>query len=329
MSELSGLGPSLFPVTVVSKTALARDICLFELASQSDVPLVEFEPGSHIAVKTPSGAMRHYSLCGEPQQNVWKIAVKREGRGRGGSLSLVDGVAAGATVWVSLPSNNFALPADAKKLLLIAGGIGITPIIAMVQALVVEGFDLTNALKVVYLVRDSESAAFVDQLKTLVPPTSLIVHFDQGEAANQYDLWPLLERPPTTSSASHVFCCGPQPLMDAVKDMTGHWPHKQVHFESFGATSTSQPTDHAFTIRIASNGDELTVEPSQTILEVLRSNGYRVSSSCESGTCGSCKTGLLFGEAEHRDWVLTDDEKADSIMICVSRSRSVLLELDI
>jgi phthalate 4,5-dioxygenase reductase component len=329
MSEHSGLEPSLFPVNVVSKTALTRDIYLFELASQSDEALGGFAPGSHIAVKTPSGAMRHYSLCGGAQQNVWQIAIKREGRGRGGSLSLVDGVSAGSTIWVSQPSNNFPLPADAKKLLLIAGGIGITPIMSMVQALKLNGFDLSNALKLVYLVRDAESAAFVSELKELVPATSLTIHFDLGNPADQFDLWPLFEKPSSIASATHVLCCGPQPLMDAVRDMTGHWPPKLIHFESFGVNTVSKPTDEPFSIRLASSGGELLVEPGQTILEVLRENGYKASSSCESGTCGTCRTGLLAGEADHRDFVLAEDEKTDFIMICVSRSRSPVLELDV
>jgi phthalate 4,5-dioxygenase reductase component len=276
-------------------------------------------------VKTPSGAMRHYSLCGAPSKDVWKIAVKREGRGRGGSLSLVDGIANGATISISQASNNFPLPSDPRKLLLIAGGIGITPMMSMLHSLAAEGFDLKNNLKLIYLARDVASAAFVSDIKALVPASSLQVHFDQGDPANQFDLWPLLEKP----SSAHVFCCGPQPLMDAVKDMTGHWPQKQIHFENFGVNTAVLPTDHAFTIRLVSTGDELLVESGQGILEVLRANGYKAASSCESGTCGTCKTGLLAGEADHRDFVLGEDEKANSIMICVSRAHSPLLELDI
>jgi phthalate 4,5-dioxygenase reductase subunit len=152
------------------------------------------------------------------------------------------------------------------------------------------------------------------------------IHHDEGDPARAYDLWPVLEQP----KGAHVYCCGPRGLMEAVRDMTGHWPSSAVHFEDFGiggaqATADSRP----FTVRLARSGRELTVPATASLLDTLRGHGVRVASSCESGTCGSCRTGLLDGEADHRDLVLAEHERHCNIMVCVSRARSNMLVLDL
>jgi phthalate 4,5-dioxygenase reductase component len=316
----------LTSVRIAKVVKVAADTTAFFLESQDGSPLSDFEPGSHITVKTPSGALRDYSLCGVPQgTGQWQIAIKREGRGRGGSLSLVDASKEGGELLVSRPKNKFPLDGQARQFLFIAGGIGITPILAMIRSLASrDNFDLTS-VKLVYLCRDPKSAAFVPDLQSLLPPSSLLVHYDNGDVANQFDLWDLLEKPKTT----WVYCCGPKPLMDAVQDMTGHWPQKQVHFESFGADTASKLSDETFQVTIASTGLTLDVEPGASILNTLRANNIVVPSSCESGTCGSCKTGLLAGSADHRDLVLLDDEKDRYVMVCVSRAISGNLTLDL
>jgi phthalate 4,5-dioxygenase reductase component len=316
----------LFSVRIEALVKVAKDITLFVLESIDASPLPDFDAGSHIAVLTPSGAKRQYSLCGVPQgTGRWNIAVKREGRGRGGSVSLVDSAKVGGTLQVSLPVNKFALNTSAKRYLFIAGGIGITPILSMIRALTAqEGFN-PSVLKLVYLSRDIQSAAFVPELKSLLPPASLIIHHDNGNVDDQFDLWDLLETP----NSSYVYCCGPKPLMDTVRDMTGHWPQKQILFENFGADTTPKPSDETFQVVVSSSGAVLDVEAGSTVLETLRANGLKIASSCESGTCGSCKTGVLDGIVDHRDLVLLDDEKRDFMMVCVSRAFSSSLTLDI
>jgi phthalate 4,5-dioxygenase reductase component len=317
---------NLFDVRVAKVVQVAVDITMLVLESLDKSPLPDFEPGSHITVKTPLGPMRQYSLCGRSDgSGIWQIAVKREARGRGGSLSLVDATKAGQLLQVSLPSNNFVLDASAKQYLFIAGGIGITPIIAMLYSLLDQSEFDPKRIKLVYLCRDRSSAAFVEELEALLPAASRLIHFDNGLSEAQFDLWEALEKP----SQSYLYCCGPAPLMDAVRDMTGHWTKKQVHFESFGAGTTTKATDETFQVCISSTGQVLDVEPSVSILETLRGNGFKVSSSCESGTCGTCKTGLLAGEADHRDLVLLEDEKNNFVMICVSRAKSPNLTLDL
>jgi phthalate 4,5-dioxygenase reductase component len=312
---------ALFAAQVTSVRSLASGITLIDLVKMDGSALPSFTAGSHIAVRTPSGAHRHYSLCSDPSEAAfWQIAVKREGRGRGGSLSLVDSVRVGSELLVSLPANNFRLNDGARQFLFVAGGIGITPIVSMLYTLKANGID--NA-KLVYLVRDE--AAFDVQLRELLPPKGLTIHFDHGDPDQQFDLWPLFEK----TSPTHVYCCGPKPLMDSVRDMTGHWPQKQIHFESFGSDTAPRASDEAFTVVINSSGLSIEVESHQSILEALRANGITVPSSCESGTCGSCRTGLLDGQADHRDLVLTEEERDSQVMVCVSRACSSRLLLDL
>jgi phthalate 4,5-dioxygenase reductase subunit len=153
----------------------------------------------------------------------------------------------------------------------------------------------------------------------------VLLHHDQGDASQAYDFWPLLESP----TAAHVYCCGPKGLMESVADMSGHWPSGSVHFESFGVDARAFAENTAFTVRLEKSAQTVAVGKEQTILEALRASGHTVRSSCESGTCGTCKTGLIAGEVDHRDMVLTDEEKTNHIMVCVSRAKSAELVLDL
>jgi phthalate 4,5-dioxygenase reductase subunit len=152
----------------------------------------------------------------------------------------------------------------------------------------------------------------------------VIVHHDGGDPARAFDLWPLLEKP----GPGHLYCCGPRPLMDAVRDMTGHWPGGRVHFESFVDGAAARPDDRPFAVRLARSGRVLEVPVGRSLLQVLRDAGVEVPSSCESGTCGSCRTTLLAGTADHRDLVLFPEEHATAIMVCVSRACGGELVID-
>lgn len=318
--------PALFPVTIAAAAPVARDIVQFELRAMNGLDLPPFEAGAHIPVRTPSGAMRQYSLCGAPSdQSRYLIAVKREAAGRGGSASMVDTLQVGATVQIGAPVNQFPLDERARSFLLIAGGIGITPMLSMALALTEEG---SRRFRLIYLTRDRDATAFLEQLASPELKSSVTVHHDGGDPDRAFDLWPLLEKPGSVNG-QHLYCCGPTGLMDAVRDMSGHWPASAVHFESFGADTAPRADDRAFTVHCSKSAVEFEVPVGRSILEIARSHSIAIPSSCESGTCGSCKTVLLSGDADHRDLVLMPEERENRIMVCVSRAQGDRLELDL
>ena len=312
-----------FDLRVARKTALARDIWGFELRHPLGDALPPFTAGSHLTVQVPGGARRNYSLCSDPADaSAWQIAVKRDANGRGGSVHMADDVHAGDLLAVSAPRNNFALHPRAGSHLFIAGGIGITPILSMLRHLSASG---SAAFQLIYCTRDAEHTAFTDVLSAPEFSGRVRIHHDHGDPARAFDFWPVFETP----GKGHVYCCGPRGLMDAVADMSGHWPTGSIHFESFGVDAAAFAADTAFSVQLHRSGGSVPVAAGQSILEALRACGHHVPSSCESGTCGSCRTGLLAGDAEHRDMVLTEEERASQIMVCVSRARSGELVLDL
>jgi phthalate 4,5-dioxygenase reductase subunit len=311
----------MMELKVADKRALADGIWLFELVDPSGADLPAFEAGGHVPVETPSGAMRHYSLSNDPvERDRYQIAVKLEPESRGGSRSMVEDVDVGALLNVDEPGNDFPL-ADAPDYLLIAGGIGITPILAMARQLTRDG----KPFRLVYCTRSAEQTAFLDVLESGELKGEITVHHDGGDPDRLFDFWDLLENP----SKTHVFCCGPKPLMEEIRGMTGHWPESAVHFEDFQPVERVRAEDRAFSVTLARSGKTVEVPADCTILEALRRAGVKTTSSCESGTCGTCKTGLVEGTPDHRDMVLMEDEKADHIMICVSRSADGDLVLDL
>jgi phthalate 4,5-dioxygenase reductase subunit len=302
------------PLLQVARAAqLARDIHLFELRHPQGAALAAFTAGAHVAVTAPNGSVRKYSLCNDPaERDRYVLAVKRDPAGHGGSVSLVDGVHAGDRLEVSEPRNAFELDEKASAYLLIAGGIGITPILAMARRLCALG----KRFRLVYLTRSAEDTPFADVLAGDAFSGKVTIHHDGGDPGRMLDLWPLLEKP-----VGHVYCCGPRPLLESVRDMTGHWSASAVHFESFlDAAASARPEDRPFTVRLAASNARVEVPPGISILEAMRSAGHEAPSSCESGTCGTCRTRLLEGAADHRDLVLMDDERDRWIMICVSRA---------
>lgn len=318
--------PPFFDVRVAHKATVAKDIYGFELRHPQGLVLPPFSAGSHLTVQVPGGAKRNYSLCGDPAEgDAYRIAVKRDAQGRGGSVAVADGVHEGDLLSVSAPRNNFELHPRAANFLFIAGGIGITPILSMMRHLKTEQ---RGRFKLIYCTRDAEHTAFLQELTGPDFAGQVQLHQDHGEIGNAFDFWPVFEKP-DNSGATHVYCCGPRGLMDAVADMSGHWPSGSIHFESFGVDASAYAANTAFTVHLQKSGVDVAVAADQTILEALRACGHPVRSSCESGTCGTCRTTLLAGEAEHRDMVLSDEEKATQIMVCVSRARSPELVLDL
>lgn len=295
---------------VVSRRALTAEIAEFTLAAAERAVLPGFTPGAHVTVKTPGGAMRRYSLLnGGEAPTEYVIAVKREAQSRGGSRSMHDDAAVGSVLEVDPPENEFEL-VEAPSYLLIAGGIGVTPILAMARRLSAED----KPFKLIYCTRTPEEAAYLDEIAALPGAT---VHHDRGEADSFYDFWDHFAEP----GPEHVYCCGPAPLMEEIKAVSGHWTEGRVHFEDFVGIGAVRADDEPFRVTLEGSGQTVDVPADRSILEALRDAGIATVSSCESGTCGTCKCRLIEGEADHRDMVLMDEEKDDHIMICVSRAK--------
>ena len=293
----------------------------FEIRRTDGGRLPAFTPGSHIRIQTPNGLVRKYSLTNSAEEtHRYLIAVKREEQGRGGSKSLWEDLRMGAPVRISEPSNAFALVEKAKSLIFIAGGIGITPILSMIRSM----GELPIAPWTLYYLSPSlEQTAFLQELTSGQYPGKVVVHHTDGKPNNRFDLWPVLEK----ENTGHVYCCGSNSLMEAVRDMTGHWSHAHIHFESFYDAVVARPDDVPFQVKCAKAHIDIEVPVGKSILEVLLEQGVAVPFSCESGTCGTCKTDLLAGAADHRDFVLLPEERSHKIMLCVSRAKSASIEL--
>ena len=314
--------PQMMPLRVTRNEKIADGIHLMEFRDAAGKPLPEFSAGAHITIRVPNGALRKYSLCNDPaERDHYLVAVKREANGRGGSSNLIDNVKTGDQLMVTAPVNDFGLPPRAQDFLFIAGGIGITPIMAMIRQVQAEG----KRFRLFYCTRSPETTAFIDELSAPAFKDMVTIHHDHGDPACSLDLRPVLQE---RKNREHLYCCGPRPLMEAVRNMTGHWSQASVHFEAFSEAETHKPTDKPFKVRLARSGEVIEVATDQTILEALRAHGLDVPSSCETGTCGTCRTKLLAGEADHRDLVLAAHERTDNIMICVSRARSDEITID-
>jgi phthalate 4,5-dioxygenase reductase subunit len=314
--------PQLLPMRVTRNDKIADGIHLLEFRDAGGKALPEFSAGAHIAIHVPNGLLRKYSLCNDPaERDRYLVAVKREADGRGGSAALIDNVKTGDELMVAPPVNDFKLPPRAQDFLFIAGGIGITPIMAMIRQLRAEG----KRFRLFYCSRSPETTAFLDELNAPEFKDNVTIHYDQGDPSRSLDLRPILAE---RKNREHLYCCGPRPLMEAVRKMTDHWSSAAVHFEAFSEAETHKPTDKPFKVRLARSGAVVDVPTDKTILEALREHGLEVPSSCETGTCGTCRTKLLAGIADHRDLVLHDHERADTIMLCVSRALTDEITID-
>lgn len=311
------------PLRITRAYDAAEGIRSFELMQPDGSELPQFTAGSHVRVQAPNGALRKYSLCNDSaERHRYVITVKRDDRGQGGSISMHDDAREGDILPTSLPDNAFPLIENAKSYLFIAGGIGITPILSMIRSF----GELSPApWTLYYLTRSPETTAFLEELSSPELRKNVRIHHDHGDLSKAFDLWPVLEKPNT----AHIYCCGPRPLMESVRDMSGHWSPGNVHFESFNEGGGLRPDDRPFKVRLAKSDREFEVPVGKSILATLREHGCNSASSCESGTCGTCRTGLLSGEADHRDMVLMPEEMSTQIMICVSRAKSPELVLDL
>jgi ferredoxin-NADP reductase len=306
-----------------------KGINSYELISPSGQPLPSFEAGAHIDVHLKNGLIRQYSLCNpSSERNRYVIAVLKDENGRGGSRSVHEDISAGDIVTISKPRNHFGLSRDAEKVILIAGGIGITPLKAMAHELEARGVDF----EMYYCARNADAAAFRLELDNLHRVGKLHYHFDNGERSNQFDLKRLLGIP---APGTHVYYCGPGGFMAACADASSHWPKGTVHFEHFKApeqpTRSPRSTESAdgCDVTIASTGKVIHVAPDQSLADALNGAGVAVPTSCCAGLCATCKVRYLEGEVEHNDFILSNEERQEFLTTCVSRPASRTLVLDL
>jgi ferredoxin-NADP reductase len=279
--------------------------------------LPEAAPGAHVDLRLPDGKIRQYSLCGDlSDRSRYRIAVKREDEGRGGSKWVHDHLRAGAEAHVSVPRNNFPLADAARKYVLIAGGIGITPLLAMIHHLRQRG----ELFELHYCSRLKEPP-FAKELAALCGP--LLHLYVPGRA--RLNAARLLER---WEDGTHVYACGPMGLTSAIGEATAHWPAGHVHFEVFHPTLDENFQPEPFDITIASTGEVVRVAANDSALNRLRAAGFILPSSCELGVCGACECGYRDGIVIHRDQVLPLSSRQDRMMLCVSRAR-VQVTLDL
>ena len=317
---------------VVRKHVEALDISSFELVSTDGQALPAFTAGAHIDVHLRGGLIRQYSLCNDPQErHRYLIAALREPLSRGGSVALHDEVACGDVLQISTPRNLFAL-VPAQRYLLLAGGIGITPIVAMAEQLQRAGADF----ELHYCTRSAERTAFSERMKASAFASKVHIHHDDGLDNQKLNLAACLSlaSPQTsTTQKTHLFVCGPTGFIEYVVNtaQAQGWPAQQVHVEYFGAAAVDASKDRAFDVRLASSGQTFHVPHDQTVVAVLAQHGVDVPVSCEAGICGTCITRILEGTPEHRDVYFTDQEKAknDQFTPCCSRATSALLVLDL
>ena len=303
-----------------------HDVSRYELVSADSKDLPAFDPGAHIDLFTGDGLRRSYSLVGDPAvRDRYVLGIRREQPSRGGSDWLLDHLAVGDGLKASLPSNNFPLDKTASRHTLIAGGIGVTPVMAMGHQLRREGADY----HLHFCALDESRAPLLDEVRSIFSD-KLTLHFDNGNPADGIDLDRLLGTP---APGEHVYVCGPAGLVASVREKTSHWPDGMVHWESFTPEPDKQNQENAsFEVVLSRRNMRFPVAPDQTILEAVREAGVEIESSCEDGLCGCCRTRLLGGVPEHRDLVLTDAERESSeeVMICISRAKAgEVLVLDI
>ncbi len=300
----------------------AEGVVVLDLADPSGADLPEWSPGAHVDLRLPGEVTRQYSLCGDPaDRTTWRIGVLREPQGRGGSQHVHEALHEGAEVDVRGPRNHFEL-VPSPRYLFLAGGIGITPLLPMLAAAEAAGAEW----ELHYGGRSRRSMAFLEALEEA---TGTRVTLHPQDEVGLIDLDRLLGTPrPDT----RVYCCGPEPLLQAVERHCADWPAGTLHLERFAPKDVGEPVlTGAFEVELATSGLTLTVPPDRSILQVVEEAGIAVLSSCQEGTCGTCETGVLEGTVDHRDSLLTPEEQGanDTMFICVSRAACPKLVLEL
>lgn len=321
--------PELLQVRVARKVQEAEGICSLELVSATAAPLPPFTAGAHVDVHLPfvrPGLSRPYSLCNSPaERHRYQIAVLKEPASRGGSSAVHEQVHEGMLLDIGLPVNRFPLAEQAQQHLLLAGGIGLTPLLSMAEALSATG----AAFELHVAVRSAERLPFGPRLAQVPFAPQIHIHLDNGPPAQRLDLPALLAAP---ASGQHLYVCGPAGFIDAVLAAAAQagWPQAQIHLERFGAEAAA-PGGGGFELELARSGRVIAVQADQSALQALCAAGVDVPSSCEQGVCGTCLTRVLSGTPDHRDQYLLPEEQAanDQFLPCCSRAQTPRLVLDL
>lgn len=317
-------GSMELPLQVTSKTAAADGVVRLELRLPNGAQLPPWTPGAHVALTLEPGLVRQYSLCGAKEdRESYVVAVLREAEGRGGSRYVHEHLEVGQSVPVSVPRNNFELR-EADRYLFVAGGIGITPIVPMIAEVDARGCDW----RLVYGGKSRAAMAFVDELtcrhgdRVDVRPHDVAGILPVGQLVEELD------------GETLIYACGPAPLLEALEascQRAGVVNRLEVERFTADPDAAGRPDDSTFRVVLQVAGVEFDVPPQKSVLEAVEDAGVAVDFSCREGTCGTCETGVLEGVPDHRDALLSDDERAanDTMMICVSRSRGERLVLDL
>jgi ferredoxin-NADP reductase len=308
-------------LTVVAKNQVASEVVLIALAAADGSRLPDWTPGAHVDLLLPNGMVRQYSLCGDRwNAHLYQLAVSRKSGGRGGSVYVNDCLKVGDTVVVGGVRNNFNL-APSQRYLFIAGGIGITPIVPMIK----QAEMMATDWRLFYTGRSRQSMAFQGELAGCGDRVWVVPRDERNPVSLQSWLGPVDE-------AAKVYFCGPARLMADVSQLCANWPEHSLRSERFAAAPLPAPARSLpFKVVLASTGVTVTVQPGISVLEAIRRAGLNVLSGCQQGLCGTCDTTVLAGFPDHRDSVLSDHDReaGDCMLICVSRSRSTRLVLDL
>lgn len=308
-------------VRVAAKKTLADGVCELTLADPFDRRLPDWTPGAHVDLMLPGDQVRQYSLCGDRRDaHRYRVAVLREPDGRGGSAYIHDELVEGDLLGIGGPRNNFRLR-PARHILFIAGGIGITPILAMVRAAEAIG----TSWELLYGGRSRDTMAFLDELEKYGDRVQVVPQDTHG-------LPGIADAVAALPEGSNVYCCGPAGLLEAVADACSTLPDGSLRVERFVAQPAAAPVrSTTFEIELRAAGRVVQVGPELSVADALAAAGVPVLTSCRQGICGTCETGVLAGDIDHRDSLLSDEDRkrGDSMFVCVSRACSDRLVLDL
>lgn len=315
----------MLQVEIADRRQVADDIIVLEIVPVDGAALPPWEPGAHVDVQVGPDLIRQYSLCGDPSRtDHYRLGILLDPTSRGGSSSIHGRFHRGERIRISAPRNHFPLAADAAATVLVAGGIGITPLLAMAHQLHSLGLPFTFH----YCARSRAKAAFLDELAAAPYAGNVHLHFDDGDPAQRLDP---ARNFPAPSGGAHLYVCGPTGFMDWVIGAATSlgFPDDRVHKEYFGAKVDT--SGDAFEVVLSRSGRTVPVAAGQSIVAALKTVGIRVDVSCEQGVCGTCICDVLDGIPDHRDSYLTDEEKEsnDQMTLCCSRARTPQLLLDL
>jgi len=314
-------------VRVSARREEARDIASFELVAADGRPLPAFSAGAHIDVRVDDGLVRQYSLCNDSAEtHRYLIAVLKDPATRGGSKAMHERVRVGDELEISAPRNHFPLAREARRSVLLAGGIGVTPILCMAERLAAASADF----ELHHCTRSPERTAFRERIAAGRLGPRVHHHFDDGPPEQKLELAAFIAR---QGSDTHLYVCGPKGFMDAVLNeaRSQGWPETRLHYEFFAAGAVERGNDQGFEVQVASSGQVVAVAKDETVVQALGRIGIEVPTSCEQGVCGTCITRVLEGVPDHKDVYFTADEQAanDRFTPCCSRSKSQRLVLDL